>query len=82
MLARNRLRCTAHITKRESGDFPSGPTVKTLPSNRGSVDLIPGRGIKIPHITWCGRKKRTDIAALVQRKAKFSSTVGDLKLFP
>ena len=51
MLARNLLRCTAHITKRESGDFPSGPTVKTLPSNRGSVDLIPGRGIKIPHAT-------------------------------
>ena len=50
MLARNLLRCTAHITKRESGDFPSGPTVKTLPSNRGSVDLIPGRGIKIPHL--------------------------------
>ena len=63
-------------------DFSGGPVVKNLCSNAGDMGLIPGRGIKIPLITWCGRKKRTDIAALVQRKAKFSSTVGDLKLFP
>ena len=64
-------------------DFTGGPVVKNPCSNAGEMGLIPGRGTKIPHTTWCGRKKkRTDIAVLVQRKAKFSSTLGDLKLFP
>ena len=26
--------------------------VKTLPSNAGGVDSIPGRGAKIPHASW------------------------------
>ena len=30
-------------------DFPGGLVVKTLPSNAGDMDLIPGRGAKIPH---------------------------------
>ena len=29
-------------------DFPGGPVVKALPSNVGSVGLIPGQGAKIP----------------------------------
>ena len=28
--------------KSEPGDFPSGPVIKTLPSNAGGVGLIPG----------------------------------------
>ena len=28
--------------KTEPGDFPSGPLIKTLPSNAGGVGLIPG----------------------------------------
>ena len=30
-------------------DFPGSPVVRTLPSNAGGVDLIPGWGAKIPH---------------------------------
>ena len=30
-------------------DFPSGPVVKTSPSNAGGVGSIPGWGAKIPH---------------------------------
>ena len=30
-------------------DFPSGPVVKTLPSNAGGVDSVPGEGVNIPH---------------------------------
>ena len=36
--------------KRGGGrDLPGGSGVKTLPSNAGSADLIPGSGAKIPH---------------------------------
>ena len=35
--------------KIQCGDFPGGPVVKNPPSNAGDVDLIPGRGTKIPH---------------------------------
>ena len=42
--------------KRENGtenwmhrDFPGGPVIKTLPSNAGGGDLIPGWGAKMPH---------------------------------
>ena len=30
-------------------DFPSSPVVKTLPSNAGGVDSVPGQGVNIPH---------------------------------
>ena len=30
-------------------NFPSGPVVKTLPSNVGGLGSIPGQGAKIPH---------------------------------
>ena len=30
-------------------DFPAGPVVKNLPSNAGSVGLIPSQRTKIPH---------------------------------
>ena len=33
----------------QTGDFPGGPVVKNPPSSAGDVDLIPGRGNKIPH---------------------------------
>ena len=31
-------------------DFVGGPVVKNPPSSAEDVDLIPGRGTKIPHI--------------------------------
>ena len=34
--------------KAKSGAFPSGPVVKTSPSNAGGMDSIPGQGAKIP----------------------------------
>ena len=40
-----------------SGDFPSGPVVKTLPSSAGGMGLIPDQGTKIPHTTLCSQKK-------------------------
>ena len=33
-------------------DFPSGPVVKTLPSNAGGMDLVLGKRIKILHAAW------------------------------
>ena len=38
--------------KRKKRDFPSGPVVKTLPSNIGGLGLMPGWGAKIPHTSW------------------------------
>ena len=32
--------------------------VKNPPSNAGNVGSIPGWGTKIPHATWCGKKKK------------------------
>ena len=46
------LYCFCHTLKCTLGDFPGGPVVKTLPSNARGVGLIPGRGVKIPHVTW------------------------------
>ena len=34
------------------GDFPSGPVVKTLPSNAGVVGSNPGQGAEILHALW------------------------------
>ena len=35
-----------------TGDFPSGPMVKTLPSNVEGVGSIPGWGAKISLALW------------------------------
>ena len=35
-----------------SQDFPGGPIVKTLLSSAVGEGLIPGWGVKIPHISW------------------------------
>ena len=32
--------------------FPSGPVVKTSPSNTGNTGLIPGQEAKIPFTSW------------------------------
>ena len=37
---------------KESGDFPGGPVVKTLPSRAEGAGSIPGRGAKIPDAPW------------------------------
>ena len=34
------------------GNFPGGSVVKTLPSNAGAEDLIPGQRSQIAHVTW------------------------------
>ena len=38
------------VLKGQLGDFPGGPVVKNLPFNTGDLGLIPGQGIKIPHV--------------------------------
>ena len=32
--------------------FPGSPVVKTLPSKVAGVNLIPGQGAKILHVSW------------------------------
>ena len=36
-------------SKRHHQDFPAGPVVKTSPASAGSMDSIPGWGVKFPH---------------------------------
>ena len=36
--------------EKEMQNLPGGPIVKNLPSNAQDIDLIPDRGMKIPHI--------------------------------
>ena len=43
---------TFSLSKRELGDFPGSPVVKTSPSNAGGAGLNPGQGAKIPHASW------------------------------
>ena len=38
-------------------DFPSGPSVGSLPSSAGDVGLNPGLGIMILHAVQCGQNK-------------------------
>ena len=40
-----------------SRDFPSGPVVKTLPSNAGNARCITGQGARIPHALWPKNQK-------------------------
>ena len=40
----------------DNQDFPGGPVVRTLPSNKGGAGLISGWGIKILHTA--GSKKQ------------------------
>ena len=47
-----------HFEKRLGGDFPSGPVVKTLPSNAEGTGWIPSQGIKIPCDLQCGKRKK------------------------
>ena len=44
------------ILKIPQRDFPSGPVVKSPPSNAGAVGSILGWGTKIPHTAGCGQK--------------------------
>ena len=37
-------------------DFLGGPVVGTLDSQSGDIGSIPGQGIKIPHVAWCGQE--------------------------
>ena len=50
-------------------DFPrEEDSVKTelrlSASTAGNAGLIPGRGFKIPHVVWCGQKKKKEDAIL------------------
>ena len=37
--------------KEKDWDLPGGPVFENLPSNAGDVGSIPGRGIKISHLS-------------------------------
>ena len=40
------------------GNFPSGPVVRTLPSNADGVGSIPGQGAKLTHALRQKKKKK------------------------
>ena len=46
------------------GDFPGGPVVNTPPFNAEGKGLIPGQGIKVPHVTWYGQKIKINSVVL------------------
>ena len=47
-----------YIKTKNDRDFPGGPVVKTPHFHpQGARGSIPGRETKIPHVTWCGKKK-------------------------
>ena len=44
-----------------SGDFLGSSVVKTPSFHWRGMGLIPGLGTKIPHATWCGKKKKKKV---------------------
>ena len=42
------------------GDTLGGPVVKSLPSNAGRVDSIPGQAVGILHASWPKTNKQTN----------------------
>ena len=50
-------------------DFPGGPVVKNLPSNKGGTGWIPGRKL-IVHVPWVWQKKKKNTAQ-VHEPVKF-----------
>ena len=42
-------------------DFPGSPVVKSSSSNAEGTGSIPGRGAKIPHVSWPKKKKPQNI---------------------
>ena len=63
-----------HINKyikiNDLGDFPGGPTVKTLHFHCESTDLIPIWGTKISHAVWHSQKikiKVNDLNTAIKR---------------
>ena len=50
----NKLVCFHYVCDEnyQIRDFPSGPVIKTWPSNAGGAGSIPGQGAKIPPALW------------------------------
>ena len=44
--------------RKESGAFPGGPVVKTVPSNAGGKGLIPDQGGKVSHASGSKTKQK------------------------
>ena len=42
-------------------DFPGSPVVKSSSSNAEGTGSIPGRGAKIPHVSWPKKKTPQNI---------------------
>ena len=51
-------------TRRRPRDFPGGPVVKSLPSNRKGAGSIPGLGAGILHASWPRKTKHKTAAVL------------------
>ena len=61
------------MSKDNTGDFPCGPGVKTLPSKAGDVGLILGRGAKIPHASWPKNQKINNRSSGVTNSIDFKN---------
>ena len=48
---------TVPYKQRDLGDLPGGPVVKTADFTTRSTGSIPGQGISIRHVVWCGQNK-------------------------
>ena len=64
---------TAKIKKCLPWDFPSGPVIKSLPSNGGDTGLMSGWGTKIPdtvgQLNPCSTTREAHIPQLEKRKS-------------
>ena len=49
------------LPKKEEGDLPGGPVVRTSPCSAGGAGSIPGRGAKSQHTSWSKIQNRSNI---------------------
>lgn len=62
-----------------AGDFPGGPVLKTLSSNKGNVSLILGHGVKISHALWPKPKKNPQIKKPRARRRRSDTATNSIK---
>ena len=60
-------------------DFPGGPVLKTLSSNKGSVSLILGHGVKISHALWPKIQKNPKKQKLRVRRRRSNTATNSIK---
>ena len=59
-LPTSRADCGPLFMKHYPRDFLGGSGVGTLDSQSGDIGSIPGQGIKIPDVAWCGQEDKKE----------------------